>query len=35
MNPYYQPYLSCSNELEHYGVKGMKWGKTKKVRWKN
>lgn len=29
-NPYYKPYWDSSNELEHYGVKGMKWGKSKK-----
>lgn len=28
-NPYYKPYWSSSDELEHYGVKGMKWGKKK------
>lgn len=26
MNPYYEPYWLNSDELEHYGVKGMKWG---------
>ena len=26
MNPYYEPYWTDSNSLEHYGVKGMKWG---------
>lgn len=30
-NSYYQPcWIPPSNELEHYGVKGMKWGKNKK-----
>lgn len=28
-NPYYQPYWA-ENELEHYGVKGMRWGVRKK-----
>lgn len=26
---YYQPYWIDNNELEHYGVKGMKWGKKR------
>lgn len=29
MTGYYQPYWLQSNELEHYGIKGMKWGKKK------
>lgn len=29
MNPYYQPYWDQPNELEHYGVKGMKWSKKR------
>lgn len=28
-NPYYKPYWDSSEELEHYGVKGMTWGKKK------
>lgn len=27
MNPYYEPYWLNVEELEHYGVKGMRWGK--------
>lgn len=34
-NPYYKPYWSSSDELEHYGVKGMKWGKKKTIRFFN
>lgn len=26
MNPYYEPYWLNDEELEHYGVKGMRWG---------
>lgn len=26
MNPYYKPYWLNNDELEHYGVKGMRWG---------
>lgn len=26
VNPYYEPYWLNEDELEHYGVKGMKWG---------
>lgn len=26
MNPYYKPYWLQSNELEHYGILGMRWG---------
>lgn len=29
MRGYYHPYWLQSDELEHYGVKGMKWGKKK------
>lgn len=25
-NPYYQPYWLIDDELEHHGIKGMKWG---------
>lgn len=34
-NPYYKPYWDFSNELEHYGIKGMKWRKKTKFQLKN
>lgn len=32
LNPYYKPYWDSSSELEHYGIKGMKWGTKKKTK---
>lgn len=29
---YYQPYWTEPDELEHYGVKGMRWGKKRETK---